>query len=829
MRAQLRLMVCALVACLACCMAGLVVAPVVALGESSSSAEGTGASSSLGGPLVVPGALEGGQQAQAAEEARLASPEAVAEREASSTKYENLNTEQSEKVAGEAFPATVDTPAGGPPKLAAGQSITGYPTDNTAQLNLSEGKRGLFESTEPIALETSPGQRTPVNLGLGEGGGAFEPKTPVVGVRIPKRLAEGVQLAGTGVSLTPVDAHGTPLGGSEGVLDGASVFYANTQSDTDALVKPTTAGFEADTVLRSIASPEQLAYRVGLPEGATLVQAEGSGIVRIVKEGATLATIGAPTARDAAGTSVPVSMSLSGATLTLAVAHRAGEYEYPILVDPTVHDYGFTTPWVFATSDPSQIKFNSNYIEGWESAPVGEWAIEQYSTQGASRIYEAEFSTNIERDKHNRNSVYVENSSKRIESNGGSITEAINGTSTLCVESGCSVPSVTAEGKSNTANFETMVKEREIGGWEVTPFNGETGVYIVQETGPTFGSFDTTTETISTGLLNGLYGNKWEGTNSARWGIQASATDPGLGIKHAYWSSPNAPKWGGKEEVGECKSDQCNESVSPTHSLNESGENGFEKLPDGEDTIELKVEDPLGLTATGVSAKIKVDNTPPHSITLEGLPSTHEISDGQHIPLKASAEDGTAGHPSSGVASIRLTMDGQEVGTPSKGCPEGPCKATGEWTLSGENYAAGEYTLDVIATDNAGNVATEVFHVTIHHAGGVGVGPGSVNPVTGELSLSAGDVSISTPGAPLTVSRSYRSRHLALGTEGPLGPQWSLSLGARPACQDPGRGHGADEQQRYADSVRKQREREIQVAGWGRRVHAERNEHRWQN
>ena len=291
-----------------------------------------------------------------------------------------------------------------------------------------------------------------------------------------------MQLAGTGVSLTPVDAHGTPLGGSEGVLDGASVFYANTQSDTDALVKPTTAGFEADTVLRSIASPEQLAYRVGLPEGATLVQAEGSGIVRIVKEGATLATIGAPTARDAAGTSVPVSMSLSGATLTLAVAHRAGEYEYPILVDPTVHDYGFTTPWVFATSDPSQIKFNSNYIEGWESAPVGEWAIEQYSTQGASRIYEVEFSTNIERDKHNRNSVYVENSSKRIESNGGSITEAINGTSTLCVESGCSVPSVTAEGKSNTANFETMVKEREIGGWEVTPFNGETGVYIVQET-----------------------------------------------------------------------------------------------------------------------------------------------------------------------------------------------------------------------------------------------------------------------------------------------------------------------------------------------------------
>jgi RHS repeat-associated protein len=753
--------------------------------QAASGAAGAGSSVLVADPFVIEGSPEEAQQAQAAEEAKLASPEAVAEREASSTKYENLNTEQSEKVAGEAFPAVVDTPAGGPPKLAAGQSITGYPTDNTAQLNLSEGKRGLFESTEPIAFETSPGQRTPVNLGLGEGGRAFEPKTPVVAVRIPKRLAEGVQLAAIGVSLTPVDAHGTPLGGSEGALDGASVFYANTQSDTDGLVKPTTAGFEADTVLRSVASPEQLAYRVGLPEGASLVQAEGSGIVRIVKEGTTLATIGAPTARDAAGTSVPVSMSLSGATLTIAVAHRAGEYEYPILVDPTVHDYGFTTPWVFATSDPSEIKFNShnNYIEGSESAPIGEWAIEQYPTQGASRIYEAEFGTDIERAKHNRNSVYIENPSKRIESNGGSITEAINGTSTLCVESGCSVPSVTAEGKSNTANFETMVKERETGGWEVTPFNGDTGVYIVQETGPTFGSFNTSTETTSTGLLNGLYGHKWEATNSARWGVEASATDPGLGIRRAFWKSPNAPKWGTGEflfesEVPGCKDDQCEESVSPTYSLKDERAEG-EQLPDGEDTIEVKVEDSVGLTATGVSAKIKVDNTPPHSITLEGLPSTHEISDGQHISLKASAEDGTAGHPSSGVASIRLTMDGQEVGTPSKGCPEGPCKATGEWTLSGENYAAGEYTLDVIATDNAGNVATEVSHVTIHHAGGVGVGPGSVNPVTGELSLSASDVSISTPGAPLTVSRSYRSRHLALGTEGPLGPQWSLSLGAQ--------------------------------------------------
>jgi hypothetical protein len=38
----------------------------------------------------------------------------------------------------------------------------------------------------------SSGERVPVDLGLRDVRGAFEPVTPVVGVRIPKRLGEGV-------------------------------------------------------------------------------------------------------------------------------------------------------------------------------------------------------------------------------------------------------------------------------------------------------------------------------------------------------------------------------------------------------------------------------------------------------------------------------------------------------------------------------------------------------------------------------------------------------------------------------------------------------------
>ena len=272
-----------------------------------------------------------------AEAAKRDSPEAVVAREASRTKFEGLNAGQAASVAGEAFPAVVDDPAGGPPKLLAGKSIIGYSTDNAAQVDLPDGKHAVIESIAPIALETSGGGHVPVDLGLSETGDAFEPKTPVVGVRFPKSLGEGLQLSAAGVSLTPVNAQGAALGGSEGILDGASVLYANTQTDMDSLVKPTTEGFAADTLLRSVESPQQLYFRVGLPAGASLVQAkDGSGDVEVVKEDATIATVLPPGAQDAAGTAVPVSMSVSGNTLVLGVADHAAEYQYPVEVDPEV-------------------------------------------------------------------------------------------------------------------------------------------------------------------------------------------------------------------------------------------------------------------------------------------------------------------------------------------------------------------------------------------------------------------------------------------------------------------------------------------------------------
>jgi RHS repeat-associated protein len=802
MKAALR----SLAMCVGLCLTGLAIASPVAFAEGSSALGGTG-ESSLESPLVVTEALPlfGDEAISNVEAARRTSPEAVAEREESPTKYEGLDTEEAAKLAGEVFPGVVDQSAGGPPPLPEGQHIADFTSANSAQIDLGEGKRAALESMLPIATKNgTPGQWSPVDLGVSEAGEGFRIANPVVGVGIPKRLQEGVSLTGTGVSLTPVDAAGTPVGGSEGRVDGSIVFYGGVAvgSDVDELVKPEIDGFSEDAILRSIASPEKLFYRVGLPAGASLEQGS-EGSVEVVDNGNVVASILTPTAEDAEGNVVPVSMAFSGDALTLTVAHIAGA-AYPIRVDPdTATDNKLAVDpgnWHFYTDNTGAFKpvpekgQKQAYLrdEGeqktYSNGQIGEW---EYLTQGASDIYEflSTFTEyNYESNTEIVNRVAIRRTNGEKETGPSEVTEPLTHTKTqyinvkVCGEDDCQAGAKTP---AVAAIFEQEAIESNKGNFQSTLESAAVSIY---QTGGPSASFDTTDATIA-GQPNALLAGKWVDTKASPE-IGLDSRDKGIGIEKEGLSSPNKSGWGfafKNETRNECEGVQCNECYEPpckgesgvsgngeplSYSL-ASAEDG--ELPEGEDTIEGKVEDAVGLSATA-TAKIKVDNAPPHSITLSELPSNHEISDGQHYLLKSSAIDGTEGTTSSGIASILLDVDGQSITGPQGSCSPGPCTGHAEWTLNGENYAAGEHTLTVVATDNAGNVETAEYHVTIHHAEGVAVGPGSVNPVTGELSLAATDVSLSVPGGMLTVGRSYRSRHLAQGTEGPLGPQWNLSL-----------------------------------------------------
>jgi RHS repeat-associated protein len=737
-------------------------------------------------PLVIPQAeaFIGGSETQDAQEVRSANPEAVAAREESQTKYKGLGAGEVAELAGQLFPALVNELAGGPPKLPAGESITTYLTDSAAQVDLGGGVRGVIDSTVPMAIETSPGQRTPLDLSLRQSGSFFEPMMPLVRVRMPEHLGDGVQLADTGISLVPANGQGSALGGSEGSLVGGSVVYANTQVDADTLVKATTDGFEMSTMLRSVESPGQLSFRVVLPSEASLSQQEVGGAVCVVKEGATLAVISAPSARDAVGTAVPVSMGVSGGdTLTLTV-DRSSADQYPIVVDPTVADSElddndpYPSNWREEPAPPSPFHFKEDLTGGQRlidydtSTPYvhGEWGAMAYETQGESHIYELSTETAASNAGNNiENKIFIRSSAGSVEKEEVLGASYANVKKELCVQAGCATGVVTGTNDNNAAEFKQTATNTG------SAFESElksAAVEILQEKAPSV-TLNTTSATIE-GEPNMFHTGTWVGPRSIS---EVTATDKGLGVYSIRATSPNKANWSeSREYVWNCKGVQCPQSEKTGFTVH--GTNyGYYELPNGEDTVEVKASDPAGLLTT-VSGKVKVDYSLPYALALSGLPVNKELGEGS-VKLKATAKDGTESFGGSGIESITLSIDGNQVGTASGSCAPGPCTATsGEWAVSGSEYPAGQHTAVITAKSPAGDKATaEYTFDTGHLAAPVALGPGSVSPETGEFFLNATDAPVASPGATLSVQRSYNSSHLTAGAEGPLGPQWAMSVG----------------------------------------------------
>lgn len=755
-------------------------------GEASADTTGTTTAAELTSAVSTPGleslgsltvtgmqVLDGGQQEQDAEQAKLASPEAVTARHESRTKFQNLSGVEAQKLASEAFPEVIDSRAGALPPMPSGQHVLRYLTDNAAQVELPGGKYGVIESTEPIALKAASGEHESLDLDIDQGDGMFAPVRSGTGLTIPKRLTGGVRLTNSGISLTPINENGNAIGGAEGVIDGATVLYANTQTNSDTVVKPLADGFEEDTLLRSANSPSRLEFRVGLPAGASLVETkDGSGAVEVVDAGMVIAVLPVATAQDAEGTSVPVAMSVSGDTLTLDVAQEAKEYRYPIDVDPTAIEKGgyeeevlYGKTWNFYPEKSSlfEVKRLEEGVTGFrfledvvsKSILAGERGFFYYRTQGLSRIYEitAHTSFNGNTPDEMEDVVGIENVHTGKAEAKQSWIGSYAASEPVCVEAGCAAGSVNEANDESEVFFEQDARE-------TSESNGGTAVLqkatvdIAQEVGPTT-SF--------------VPKENWINNKEHNFELSLTASDPGIGIYSSEWAYHGGPsEWNPKVAVIGCEGVQCEES--------ESIHGRLEGLPEGEDAIEAVTKDAAGLSSTAKTT-VKIDNKPPYNLTVLGLPANHEISFGHYV-LKISATDGSGTTVSSGVTSIALSIDGKEVGTPRGYCSPGPCTATGEWSINGEEYAAGKHTLTIVAKDGAGNIEKEEFPFTITSSESKNVGPGLVDLTSGAYTLEATDVSIAAPGGGLSVRRSYNSRQLTAGAEGPLGPQWSgLGLG----------------------------------------------------
>ncbi len=809
------------------CVLGCVVVGSLCAGgawaDEASGGEGAQEASLAGVPTVVPGSggLLGGEQQQLAEEARRDNPEAVAMREASRTEFEGLDAEQAAKLARESFPRVVDDPAGGPPQLPEGERIVGYPTATTAQLELPGHESAVLESLSPIAIATSPTTDAPIDLSLSEEAGQFRTARDLVPIGIPKRLADGVSLSDRGVSLTPVDGQGQPLGGSEGSLVGASVLYANTQTDTDTLVKPTTNGFDLDALIRSAElSPEQLYFRVGMPSGAQLVS-DSRGGASVTLEGQTIASVLPPAAVDASKSSVPVSMSVTGDVLVVRVADRAGSYQYPVDVDPSVIDSQLTKTgakranWEFSSQPAESSKFGhtnsackgpgEQYLETCATGEYkeGEFAVWIYQTRGNSKIFEFKGETEAE-----NASARIES---RIELQDNAVTEEKEVLSTefkepsyakrvlpepLCPK-GKTTCTSSYGGEKNAVHFQQSVTAN--GGTKFFDYlyAGEVSITEPEEHATT--RYNTTSPELEGEVLNAkgekekikrknvLDGGGWLSEHEGA--AELISEDKGIGVSATQLEFESEPgKW---EQIAKhnylteedlCKGYQCEPKNEEFWVLNP-------KLPNGEDKIRYRAEDGMGSatesTETEGITTVKVDTSKPRKLTIGGLPFGNELSERPyHLTVEATDGEGTT-VPSSGIESIALYIDGSLIGTNggtggkegSEGkCsePKGECTASAKWTFNGAELGAGKHQIEVIARDRAGNEERLYDPISIRHSTPVALGPGSVDLESGDYTLSTTDVNM---GSGLTVSRSYSSRALEEGVEGPLGPQWNVTVG----------------------------------------------------
>jgi YD repeat-containing protein len=791
-----------------CCVAGLGFSLMMALGASSASAglpsmgysffpKGPGGSSLTESRFAMSDSLAGGEQVQAQEEVRRSTPEAVAKRAASETKFEHLDAVDAERVAGDTFGRLVDERGGGPPSLPGGERIVGYPSENAAAVDLGDGRHGVIESTQPMALEAPSGRLEPVDLSLTEAHGMFMSMRPVVGVLIPKRSGEGTELPNSGLSLTPVDARGTPVGGAGGVVDGASVFYANTQLDTDTLVKPTTEGFEADTVLRSVKSPMQLYFRVGLPQGANLAQtADGDGPVRVVEGGRTIAVILPPDAIDATGANVPVTMSVTGHLLTLRVSGGAGKYQYPISVDPgvwTTRDKAlgpsdclksgeaerassnwcvspYNSSLFYASFDTQVPELELGARENGGTINAGEYVAVAYHTQGDSRIYKTESTTGGYAKRGVAKFEFVRERSGEVGELEDPVVQLAKNAHWDAPEmTACANPECSYAGGSAGNLFAFKMEATEpisSGTYEFFGWLSYTTVYIAQEQGPEV-SVNTTSPTIDEGRTNVLYGSgAWLSPSSGA--LEMTAHDPGVGVS-GMQVEEYPDTYSQSLPVGGCLGVQCPPTSKGVLTYSPG-------MSDGEHEFEFYAEDNVNLRTEKLPRpEVKVDGTPPHNLEVSGWPGRREISAASHT-LTFEATDGENGVPSSGVKSIGVQVDGGPVSIVSGlSCPLGPCTAKGTWTLDAEGLSEGVHSLTVTATDNAGNIAPgKEYTFDVRHGTPVAVGPGSVDPTTGQFKLTAADVSLAGAGS---VSRTYESRDLTAGAQGPLGPQWALSVG----------------------------------------------------
>jgi RHS repeat-associated protein len=710
----------------------------------------------------------------------ISAPAAQARRQASKHRFRHLG----KKAARQAIVSQQDQFASNtlwqPPTLQAGEKITAYTSEDTARIDMPGTKIDAFvQSTGgPIAIKGDSGHFGPVDLGLkADSDGSFEPRNTKVPTSLPGKFSDGIKLGPQNSAGQIVISSGSSTATPTLLPGGDKLFYANTDVDTDAIAEAIPQGAALSWQLRSPLAPETFSLDMKFSAGVTY-SPQPNGSVDVKFGDYTVATVQPVSAFDAQGTQVPAKYVVSKTGIKVQVPHRAGDYAYPIIVDPQTYGYGFPA---FMDSFGVSPVTNTSSIYGWSwnqptaymtynNDPGGSpwrmyikqtpaipsagfyWGYLQYAPPNASTIFRVTMSSVLQTYTPQSGKVapavdvQINNSSGGLEQDWGTTGAAGPGDVTICVNGDCSLG-------GSVANRARFIESQNIGSGQSTNGSAVTStlggyIYFSDYAGPVISAVPTN--------------QNWTNTIST---FNPVLDDPGVGLGYAGGgpeTSPMIVTRDGSTIYNSYGAMACNGGFSnpcQTHVIS-----GTITAAPGRHDYSFTSSDISG-RPTSLARTFRIDTQAP-DIDLSGRLGAFALDTASvtgtndprtlvaNAPFVITAHDGdpaTRDSQRSGVQSITAKLYGSNQTTGAEdtsvvvqdfdasNSPAGPkqspsscavsvsypdansCKLSYAGTFNASTLSPGVYYFHVTATDYVGQSSTKIFKV--------GVGVASVNSV----------------------------------------------------------------------------------------------------
>ena len=470
-----------------------------------------------------------------------------------------------------------------------------------------------------------------------------------------------------------------------------------------------------------------------MAKGSSL-RAAGDGGAEVVRDGKRIVRVGRPSAADAQGQDVPVELAVEGDRLRLTVRHRDRDVAMPILVDPIFEDYWtsgnnwydgqgldrLASDWFFVETTPGgfvprtacdSAVSGSCYGSGRGlqiyAAPgaytAGQWGGWVYATTPGRTSYIA--GAYYGWLWHNRHSDAT-NDSYAMAWLFNSDTQTFTGVNTITSPQAGAFHTVgwgdgggvAADGPgTDMTSLSLMMPTAATKPDWTDVYAGGVFLFLDDPEAPTAAAPSHSVP------VTGWHDDGEQITTTA------SATDPGLGVKHLNLTRSYAAIDQKTHPCAGTRSSPCPTEWSQQFSYSTS------QMDEGTNTLQVSAYDPPLQLSNVHSWGVKVDRSRP-DVALSGALWDQRgaaLEPGQHA-LRIDAIDGSTSSPRSGVKSIEIKVDGTTVSGPApEACPDGQCPYTlgRDWTFDTENFPVGIRTVEVLVKDLLGHTDTQSFIV----------------------------------------------------------------------------------------------------------------------